>query len=473
MKNRKIGTLTLATTLILLGTLFLANNFITIGIFNLLKFIWPIILIFFGFEIILSNYLYRKHKDNQKLSISISSIVIILLIIMSIFVTYNISLLFPKDFYISNIDDFVSYISKGYLYEYTYTDSLETDIKDGSKFYVKNSFGNIDIKNGDTDKILIEANYLIRNNDEEYAKSIVKNLLDIKHVNSNVFLTSNRDKYDELNKIYDIRIDLYITVPKNIDTDILNKFGEIYGSNITNNISISNKHGSIELRSVNGSVDTQNSHGDISINDVSGAVNVINNHGNVTASNINNNLDITNTFGTVKVENINGGVEIYNEHESINIANIKGNVNLDSKFSNISIDDISGNVSVNGNNGDISFKAVTGNVKCTNKFGDIEIINCNKSIKVTNNNGNIIVENNELITDKLDIINEFGNINVVLNRTQLGTFDLSSKHGNIKTNMDLVIDKKVNEEFLKENIGDSNVLFYITNNSGDISIIHR
>jgi len=83
MNRKKIGTITLAITLIALGSLLLARNFIDVDTRLLLSILWPSIIIIFGIELIITKTLFAKEesKDNVKIDgLSITFLIFIVII---------------------------------------------------------------------------------------------------------------------------------------------------------------------------------------------------------------------------------------------------------------------------------------------------------------------------------------------------------------------------------------------------------
>ena len=61
-KTRRVGTITLGTTLITFGILFLLNIFTGMVSYQFVMKLWPIIFIFLGTEVLVSYFLNKEEK---------------------------------------------------------------------------------------------------------------------------------------------------------------------------------------------------------------------------------------------------------------------------------------------------------------------------------------------------------------------------------------------------------------------------
>lgn len=61
-KTRRVGTITLGTTLITFGILFLLNIFTSMVSYHFVMKLWPIIFIFLGTEVLVSYFLNKEEK---------------------------------------------------------------------------------------------------------------------------------------------------------------------------------------------------------------------------------------------------------------------------------------------------------------------------------------------------------------------------------------------------------------------------
>lgn len=464
MKEKKIGIFTLAVSLILLGALFLLNNFVNVKIYHILSIAWPVIIILLGLEIIFSKILFRK--DESKLSISGKSIFFIILIVGIAFIFSNIHQI-PLDV---NIDG--GFIPIVYKKETITNKDMTIEVKDKSKLKIINGFGHVNVKKGQEKNIKVNMLVKMRHNyEEKEAERIASDMLKIINDSSDTIkLINNREKYTVNNQVKNLEVDLDIMIPYDMELDITNKYGEIMVNDCGKSAIISNKHGNVFIDTLNGNIDVKNSYGEVEVADVQGNVKIENRHGKVLANQISKDISVAAEYGAVKINDIGGNADISNSHEPIDAEKIGGNLTIESRYCELDIDEVNKDLKINGKHGNIQCEKIGGGVRINNEHGSIKLAHANKSVDIKNKYGRIVFESDELISEKLEIENEHDGIDITLPNSQEGNFNIYSKHGEIDNSFGLNINKDNNEESIKQSIGNNNVLINIKAINGDIRI---
>ncbi|WP_432662056.1 DUF5668 domain-containing protein [Wukongibacter baidiensis] len=466
MKERKIGIFTLAITLILLGGLFLLNNFTDVNIHYVLSIFWPSVIILLGLEIVFSKAILGKDETKTKLCISGKSIFFILVIV---FMSFILSLIqkIPLDLTING-----NFIPISYKKETNVNKDMTIDVKDKNKLKVINGFGYVNVKQGIEKDIKVSMSATIRHNyEEEEAQRIAENLLDvINDGGDSIKLINQREKYTRDNKIGGVEVDLDITIPPGIDVDITNEHGDISLMDSEGSATIYNEHGNIFADNLKGDLDIKDAHGEVEIININGKTVVQNRHGNISAKNIEKDLNIINEHGDVSVSTVKGNVEIDNSHQPIEVEKIVGNLVVESEFCKIDINEVGGDIKVNGRHEKIGVKNIKGNVRIRNEHGRIKLSNANKSIELQNRNDEIVFESDKVISDKLKVENEHGRIDIRLPKNQEGSFYVFTRHGRINNDFDLKVNTSNNEESINGSIGKKDTIINIKAENGDIRI---
>lgn len=464
MKEKKIGIFTLAVSLILLGVLFLMNNFMDMKIYHILSIAWPVIIILLGLEIIFSKILFGK--DDSKLAISGKSIFFIILIVGIAFIFSNIHQI---PLYLDINGDFIPMVYKN---ETITNKDIKIQVKDKSKLKIINGFGHVNVKKGEGKDIKVNMLVKMRHNyEEKEAERIASDMLKVINDSSDTIkLINNREKYTVNNQVKNLEVDLDITIPYDMELDITNKYGEIIVNDCGKAAIIENKHGNVFIDTLNGNIDVKNSYGEIEIADVQGNVKVENRHGKVLVNQISKDVSIAVEYGVVKINDIGGNADISNTHEPIAAQKIGGNLAIESKYCELDIDEVNKDLNINGKHGNIQCEKIGGDARINNEHGSIKLVQANKSVDIKNRYGQIVFESNELISEKLEIENEHDGIDITLPDSQEGTFNIYSKHGRINNSFGLDVNKDNNEESIKQSIGNSNVKININAINGDIRI---
>jgi hypothetical protein len=464
MKEKKIGIFTLAVSLILLGGIFLLNNFIDINVYHILSIAWPVFIILLGLEIVFSRILFGNQEG--RISISGKSVFFIILIVC-ITCVFSAFQRFPL--YIDIGGDFLPIAYKN---ETTVNKDMTIETKGKKKLKIINGFGDVNVKKGDIKDIKVDIMVSMKHNyEEEEAQKIASNMLEvINDSGDTIKMINKRDKYTANNEVNNLEVNLDITIPYDMELDITNKYGEIMVNDCSNLAVISNKHGNIFIDTIKGDVDIKNSYGEVEIKNIDGNVNVENKHGKVFANNVTKDMDIDVEYGKIKVSEIGGNVEITNVNETIEAEKIGKNLTIESRYCRIDIDGIKGDLNINGKHGNILGKKIDGGVKVINEYGSIKVTETNKAIDIRNKHGQVIFESDKVISEKLEIENQYDRIDIRLPNNQEGKFHVYSKHGRIGSDFDLNIDKDNSEEIINQSIGNKSVSIDIKATNGDIRI---
>lgn len=318
MKLKKVGINTLAIVLIIIGVLFLLDNFYTFDIWRIVSIIWPLIIIIFGLELIITKTILSKKEEETRMAISGGSVILLIILVITLIIFSGIAKIDSDFFKGINLGDSI-------FNNYKYTSRFEKDYtikkSDMEEIDLKNDFGNIQVKAKDVDDIIIKAKITVRNNDKDYAKEIVKNLITIEENNYNLKIKSNsRDFLNNQSIIKNVTTDFEVIVPKDMKTKINGEFGNIEILNLYSGVKIDNKHGNVYVENIKGDVSVENSFGDIDIRDIVGSIDLINKHGYISSNKIS---------GDVKIENSFGNIDVYDVYNEINIENKSGNINLE------------------------------------------------------------------------------------------------------------------------------------------------
>lgn len=212
MKQWRVGTISAGVILISLGILLIIekiNGMYSVG--RVIKW-WPVILIILGCEILVFSFLSRK--DDSKLKFDGMSIFIIFMVLIFCFGT-NVAM----DVFGGVIHrDGLNFSLRNYKYESKFKKNITVNAKGKDKLILNNAYGNTKVIKGKADNIEIEADIIIRNNDEKHASEIVDSLIEVKDENP-ISIKSKIDMYKN-NDIQDISINYLIKVPENMNIDI-------------------------------------------------------------------------------------------------------------------------------------------------------------------------------------------------------------------------------------------------------------
>lgn len=447
--------------LIALGVIMLVSQILKISMLEHIVKWWPVVLIMIGIEILV--YIALSKQEEPKVKFDIFSIIIISMLMMVGVGMYAVTSL------VSFADGNISLgpVFEKYKYELKFTKNFSVDAQ-GSKLVVDNGAGDVEVVKGEGEKVEIEANISIKNNDEEYASKIANSLIDVKS-EGNVKVSSKARQYSNKGAIGSISIDYIIKVPDTLNVEVDNEFGDVVLRDIALSGKVDNQNGDVTITSLGGDLVVNSSFGKIDVKDIKGKAELHLQNGDIIANSVEKGLNVENSFGNIEINDIKEFTSISNQNGETQGEGITGNLTVVSKFGNVIFSDVSGSVDINQENGDVEISDVGENVKVFNNFGDIKIVNANKGINLNGSNGKITLETAKVIEKDVSIENKFGDINLILPGTQNGYFEANSNLGSIKNEFGFNVKEEVTKQSMKGTLIDDKVKFKVSNDNGDIN----
>lgn len=433
MKTKKVGVITLAIALIVLGGVLLSNNFVNIDMSLFLSLFWPTAIVLMGLEIIITKFIVDRKKEEIKMKISFGSIILLIIVIVFTSVASIIinSVTFPFTIDIARL---INGENPFYTYSSTYEESYDIEINNIEKLSVDNGYGDVEIREGSGDKIKINAVIEMQHNDEDYAEQISKKIIEIHEGQKNIDIKSKVDTYNRNSGIGNLSTSFYIEIPSNIEVEVTNKYGDVSVEDINQKVTIDNKHGKIKVSNIDGVLEINNSYDKIEVSSVESDVIITNKHGEIKVKEVLGDVKIENSYDEVEVEEINGNIQIINSHDEVYVFDITGNVDIN------------------------------------NKYANVEVRNVSKNVDIRNRNGNIKLKSNSLFTAAVNLLNQYGDITIDLLDNQEGEFSAYTKYGEIYSEFDIEIKEDTSERSLDGKIGNSNITFELESRNGDITI---
>lgn len=428
MVRKKVGTITLAVGLIILGLALFANNFTNIGVGDIYKY-WPVLLIGVGIEMFVYMIIH-KHDENVKLRIDglCIAFIIFAIIFAGNFNGFSINPRFSFNPFQGNaLVDGVRYRSE--LKETIVKDNISKDFKI-NKLIARNSFGDVKLEAYDQSHIKVEARIRVKYNDEKAVREYIKNVVKViegeqTQIYSEDYNGINKNDYGKA------EIDYVIYVPKEVSAEVFNSFGDINVQGITKDLNTTNQHGDVVIKDIEGNVSAKNSFGEIELKNIGGRLEADNQHGNIDAEMISGDTDIETGFGELEATNINGRLIAKNNYGKITAKNIKGDTQIKTSFGDIEASQIEGNSVINDNNGTIEANELKGNAEIRNSFGDIRYRSSN---------------------------------------TENASIYAKTTFGDINSDLPLNISKAVNAQTLEGKIGEGKYKVELITNNGEIEL---
>lgn len=429
MIRKKVGSITLAVGLITVGVLLFAKNFIALPVQDLYKY-WPVLLIGLGLEMILYMVLYNKKDESVKLSVD--GLCIVFIIFLGLFSngTNMFNLKGPGDFFfgIHNGD----WVIDGMRYK---TEISETFTKDNiaagtsvKEVKIVNSFGEIKVLPSNSSNIKVESDVSVKCNDENKARQYIKDAIQIKE--GAITEISIKSPNDADRKDYaKARADMVIYVPKQVNVDAENSFGDLSAEGVGGSCVLESKNGEIKADDIGGNVTIRNAFGDIEAKNIGGKADISNKNGEIFAEGIGGTAVLETHFGDVDAVKIGGDLTVINNNGEINASNIGGKADIKTAFGDVTADRVGGELIIDNKNGRVEAKNIGGNAQIKNAFGDIYYDSDNSD------NASIYANTKfgDINSDKPIQVNKSGQDITAEGKTGAGTYkiDLRTNNGNI------------------------------------------
>ncbi|HHV65279.1 MAG TPA: DUF4097 domain-containing protein [Peptococcaceae bacterium] len=277
MRKWRVGTISMGILLIATGFLLILSELRGYNGAVLILRWWPVILIILGLEIL--AYLAFSKEDQPRIRLDGLSILLTILIILISAGVYGVNSFLKSDFATVFLGEIGYYKNQTIINR-----SYAIDAGQVNKLQIENSNGQIRVEKYDGQTIKVDAGVLIKNNDEEAAQQIAKDLIEINEGPTLSIFTRDIGLLQGTAN-YQVTVNYAIKVPKGLEFTINNKNGEIILKNLGGNVQAWAKYGRIEAENIQGDVQLENLFGEIKLQDISGKIEVYNKNGEIFLSN--------------------------------------------------------------------------------------------------------------------------------------------------------------------------------------------
>lgn len=302
---------------------------------------------------------------------------------------------------------------------------------------IDNSYGNISVSTWDENKIELDILIKVSGDNENWVNQRLRDIdVNINALKSKVAantIITNSNSYNNGNN-NSFEINYILKIPKNGSVNLINKYGDIFTTDLLANVNVACKYGKIILGKLSGKENNieiaycpNSTINEINIGSViakysglkineAGKLNLISDYTDVTVNEIQN-LNYTSKYGILKFQKANSINGIGN-YLTIKIGELLGNLNLDTKYSTINIGSInSKNIIINGSytNVTIGFTTnyafdfdISGKYINFDPTNDLEIYNSEDSKNAKQYNGYFRKKGENKIT----IASNYGNVSL-------------------------------------------------------------
>lgn len=416
----KLGRLTSALIIIVVGSLLLWDQIQGRNDIALLGQWWPFVFILLGAEVIMYSVAQRKGEKQLRLDFA-GGILAIVIVVSAYTVTQFAELPFRwLDQYV-DLKGTADYgDEKGFQYEKEPIlipfDELTSSIK------INNPNGQITVRSGEGNEVVIESEVWVDIDNQEEADQIADHsFVEAVSEGEKLSIAAEGQSYGT-NGTRKPRVNMIITIPQlaveaepEIDAVQDEESADQSNQDLEDN-KVDQHQLSIIIDANNGTIDTNELivTGGLQIKNVSGKIN------------------LSKIIGPVEVAGING---------DITVQDVTGNVKLSTKNGTLAIAEVTGELFTETINGSIDIKQAAGNIEADTKNGKIRIDGAEASVKADTLNGGIELFSS-VIGGDWDVDSSVGEIKLQV--PEDGHFSVygSVTFGTITTDLPLTISKK-------------------------------
>lgn len=299
------------------------------------------------------------------------------------------------------------------------TEKIESPLPE--ELRIRNSHGSIEIYGSDEENITITFEKRIWRKNEADAQEVAKELKMFAELEGQALrISTNRQEFKRKN----FETHFIINVPEGTNvtvvnsyglvrtervghTDISNRYGEVFASDIRGTLVVSNRHDDIEIENVESSCKIEASYSSVTISNILGTTEINNSHGSLTMEDLSNNVVIRSPYSKIYGWDIRGALDIENSYEKIELTNVglvtivanqslinidgaNGNINISNRYDKVRLKNIEGNVFVDGKNLGISGNNVHGDkITLSSTYQDIEFNNFSGKTSISLSHGDL------------------------------------------------------------------------------------
>jgi DUF4097 and DUF4098 domain-containing protein YvlB len=295
----------------------------------------------------------------------------------------------------------------------SYSVDYDISVPNDAKVWVKNAFGNADVRGVQGWTEVVNSNGNVALHDSGAAKLTnsfgsvetgnVSGKLTVINANGPVSVAGVKGDLDVKDRFASITISgvqgaaLVSGGNGTVElTDVgasvvSNSFGTVTARNVHGDITINDNNGAIDVNDVNGAAELNTSFGSISFNNIAGRVKCSSSNANVHGTKAGE-LFVKTSFGGVTLEQISGALRVENSNGDVTVKDAKGYATLSTSFGAIEGSGLSKGVHATTGNGRIELNDVSGDAYAKTSFGTINVQHVSGSLTIENSNGAVSAE---------------------------------------------------------------------------------
>lgn len=468
MRKIKIGSLTLALTLVALGVGALAHNLADsptqkLAIRSLLDY-WPLVLAVLGIEILVKQA-WAKRSEDSTTSLDGASIFILLLIVAAVGIWQHGSTTFNWGFWRPlDLDDLISY---------------STDVKDSvavtETIHVLElnlpGLSEVTVNSSETDQVEIDIKVTAYAPNDERAQELAEQVELETTAGPTLMISLKTPRTDRYERIeYTVNIKAPLRLALEIDNS---RFGSVSVYGRKNDVEVLAQHSDIFLEDVQGDVSVENRFGRVEIRQITGNVEVDSEHGEILLLGISGSATVQNMFGPVEVDQITGDLSVQNTHDRLRVRDVGGSAKLTNSYDPIEVWNVAGDCHIQGKHSEVEVREVGGTLELETSYQDATLKNISGSIDAVNHHGQINLYCKQPIAARVSLKTLYDDIYVDIPEDSNVNIHAETRHGTISAHPPVVIEEDGAASEANGVLGSGEHQLWVETDNGDVRIMIR
>ncbi|TDO95281.1 putative adhesin [Halanaerobium saccharolyticum] len=298
-----------------------------------------------------------------------------------------------------------------------------------NSFNLENEFGSIQLQGSKNQEINIDYTLKVHAEDREAAEKFIQDLEVIYNLEgSNLEISLNRSQTETPELIKVVEIDYKITVPEDLQTELINNYGKLQVQNLKAEVNGSNRYGSTRINNIDSAVVLNLAYGESRIDNLGSTLELDSSYAENTINRVAGNFKLESAYGFNKISNLESALIINSRYGGAEISSA-ADIEINSRYTGFKISDVEGKITADSEYGEFQLSQIE-DLDLELRYADVEITS--------------------------------------LPDYELYSYDLSTEHGNI--NADFAASSNENKEELNYQGQQAKYKIIINSEYGDINI---
>jgi DUF4097 and DUF4098 domain-containing protein YvlB len=447
MRPRRRKSYAGAIVLILIGVLFLLQNFGMLSIRHFYARWWPLIIILIG-VIKLIEHFQAKQEDAVPAGVTFGTIVLLFFLIVSGLavskaegVNWNA---IGQEFGGNFGDEEFNHFGQN---AYTYEDRLEQAFPANGSVKIVCDHGNINVNASDDGKIRVMVHKKVWANNQGEADSANNSSKPAIEINgSSVVVNANTQAGGKR----DVAADLDVFLPKKAD------------------VALSTRRGDVNIVGREGLITASHQQGGANFEDITGDVNVNGEKITVRTTRIKGNVTVQGRVTEMTAEDISGNATLNGDNfEEVRISKVGKALAFKSYRTDLEFAGLAGDFDMSSD--DLRAKDITGPVRLITRSKTIHLDDVSGDVRIENTNGDVEVHAAKL--GNYDVRNHHGDVTVTVPSKATFSVDAKTQHGDAASDFgDLKVTNGDNEGSVNGSVGTGGPKLTISTDGADVNI---